>query len=300
MLVLLLSASAFGSDITRGNQVDAVMRDDSPLYEDSDVCARVAEIGQKVVAAAGNKRGFSYSFYVLNSSDVTSFSAPGGHVYVTTGLLRHQESEDELAAVLGHEIAHVDERHLMQTEMTQRDKDRRNTILYATSEVAAIAAGVLVQNAIGSSLNTYTAVPGPGGQVFLGGGSNGVPRVYMHVPNMIVLPQDAGGMQIAGIVRNAVAMGTARGGAMLLNTYYHGFQAQYEFDADRLGMRYAKAAGYDGSSLVHVMERIGGTPAEIDSTGVSHMHASSKVLMQRAASVAKSVAIFAAEAMPAR
>jgi predicted Zn-dependent protease len=287
LLVLLLSASAFGSDITRGNQVDAVLRDDAPLYEDSQVCARVAEIGQKVVAASGNKRGFSYSFYVLNNSDVTAFSAPGGHVYVTTGLLRHLESEDELAAVLGHEIAHVEERHLMQTEMTQRAKERWQTILYATTELAAIAASVLVRNAIGESMNTYTAVPGPG--VYVGAGRFHGSTVYIHVPNMIVLPQDAGGMQIAGIVRNAVAMGTARGGAMLLNAYYHGFKDQYEFDADRLGMKYAKAAGYDGASLVHVMERIGGTPAEIDSTGISHMHSSSKVLLQRAGVVAKSL-----------
>ena len=118
----------------------------------------------------------------------------------------------------------------------------------------------------------------------------------MPTLNYIVMPQDAGGMQVAGIVRNAVAMGTARGGGMLLDAYYHGFKDQYEFDADRLGMKYATAAGYDGSTLIHVLERIGGTPSEIESTGVSHMHASSKVLLERTAAVAKGLGLIAVEA----
>ena len=246
------------------------MRDGAPLYEDSDVCARVAEIGQKIVAASGNKHGFS-SFYVLNSSDVTAFSAPGGHVYVTTGLLRHLRSEDELAATLGHEIAHVNERHLMQTEMTEREKVFWQTMLYIGAEGAAIVASGLVKHAIGNSMNTYTPVPGPMSNASSvavrgpGGFIEGRQKTpAMPTVNYVVMPQDAGGAQIAVLVHNAVSIGTSRGGAMLLNAFYHGYKDQYEFDADKLAIRYADAAGYNGSSLVHVLERVGALK-EIDS-----------------------------------
>jgi predicted Zn-dependent protease len=283
ILALLLSGPAFGSDISRGNQIDAIMRDTTPLYEDSDVCARVADIGQKIVTASGDKPGFAYSFYVLNSADVTAFSAPGGHVYVTTGLLRHLQSEDELAVVLGHEIAHVNEHHLMRTEMSVRTKKFWEIMLYAGSQAAAIYVGVLVQNAIGSSMNTYMPVgTTPGRTTSVQIGPLKTDRLIVQgAPTMKLMVVDNGGMQLAGLVSNAVSMGTCRGGALLLSTFYHGYKDEYEFEADKLAMQYANQAGYDGSSLIHVLERIGGTAPEIESTGISHLHSSSKVLIAR-------------------
>ncbi len=52
-----------------------------------------------------------YRFAVLDSREINAFSSPGGHILVTRGLLSMVESEDELAAVLSHEIAHVALRH---------------------------------------------------------------------------------------------------------------------------------------------------------------------------------------------
>jgi predicted Zn-dependent protease len=52
-----------------------------------------------------------YHFMALDSDEVNAFATPGGHVLVTRGLLRSVRSEDELAAVLAHEIAHVALKH---------------------------------------------------------------------------------------------------------------------------------------------------------------------------------------------
>lgn len=52
-----------------------------------------------------------YHFLLLDSDEVNAFAAPGGLILVTRGMLRCCESEDELAAVLAHEICHVEMKH---------------------------------------------------------------------------------------------------------------------------------------------------------------------------------------------
>jgi predicted Zn-dependent protease len=48
-----------------------------------------------------------YHFLILQSDEVNAFAAPGGFIFLTTGLLRLTRTEDEVAAVLAHEMAHV-------------------------------------------------------------------------------------------------------------------------------------------------------------------------------------------------
>lgn len=60
------------------------------------------------------RRGIRYTFHVIDSPQINAFAMPGGQVFVTTGLLGFIETEAELAAVLGHEISHVDLRHCVE------------------------------------------------------------------------------------------------------------------------------------------------------------------------------------------
>lgn len=55
--------------------------------------------------------GYVFDLVVLDADFVNAFAMPGGYMLVTTGLIRHCESPDELAGVLAHEMAHVTERH---------------------------------------------------------------------------------------------------------------------------------------------------------------------------------------------
>lgn len=80
------------------------------LPTSGDAGAYVAAVGEAVLAAAG-EQPFAYSFAVLDSPYKGAFALPGGHVYITKGLLSELGSEAELAAVIGHEIAHVTLRH---------------------------------------------------------------------------------------------------------------------------------------------------------------------------------------------
>jgi predicted Zn-dependent protease len=60
------------------------------------------------------RHGIRYQFHVVESPEINAFSLPGGHVFVTTSMLKFVESEAELAAVLGHEISHIDARHCIE------------------------------------------------------------------------------------------------------------------------------------------------------------------------------------------
>jgi hypothetical protein len=58
------------------------------------------------------RKAINYTFHlVADDSIVNAFTVSGAHVYVTTGLLNFVNSDDELAAILGHEIAHSDKKH---------------------------------------------------------------------------------------------------------------------------------------------------------------------------------------------
>ena len=79
-------------------------------YDDERLQQYVNEIGQRI-AARSDRPDLQYTFTVLDSEQVNAMADPGGYIYVFRGLLPYLNSEAELAATLGHEIAHVTARH---------------------------------------------------------------------------------------------------------------------------------------------------------------------------------------------
>ncbi len=79
-----------------------------------------AEEEKYVDAVAGlltphvNRTGIKYHFHVIRSAEINAFALPGGQIYVLSGMLDFLESESELAAVVGHEMSHVDLRHCIE------------------------------------------------------------------------------------------------------------------------------------------------------------------------------------------
>jgi predicted Zn-dependent protease len=80
------------------------------VYYDPALAEYVERVGQKL-AAQSRTFNFDYRFTILDSPSINAFALPGGYIYVTRGLLALLGSEAELAAVLGHELAHVMARH---------------------------------------------------------------------------------------------------------------------------------------------------------------------------------------------
>jgi predicted Zn-dependent protease len=80
---------------------------------DSAAEAYVTEVAQPLLQHV-RRRGIQYQFHVIDSPEINAFALPGGQIFVMTGLLNFAQSEAELAAVVGHEISHVDLRHCIE------------------------------------------------------------------------------------------------------------------------------------------------------------------------------------------
>src|SRR5690606_2644782 len=80
------------------------------IYEDQAIQEYVKGVGQRI-ARNSDLPDMNWTFTVVDEGSINAFTTGGGYVYVHRGLLAYLNSEAELAAVLGHEIAHVTARH---------------------------------------------------------------------------------------------------------------------------------------------------------------------------------------------
>jgi predicted Zn-dependent protease len=84
------------------------------VYDEKPELNRMVERVGRSLAAASERPNLPWTFTVLDSPIVNAMALPGGYIYITRGMLERINSEDELAGVLGHEIAHVTARHSAQ------------------------------------------------------------------------------------------------------------------------------------------------------------------------------------------
>ncbi len=97
-------------EVQLGAQYAAEINRQLPIVQDAQINRYINSLGDRIAAGA-DSRGIDYRFFVVNSDQVNAFAVPGGYVYVNRGLIERTANMSELAGVLGHEIAHVSERH---------------------------------------------------------------------------------------------------------------------------------------------------------------------------------------------
>jgi predicted Zn-dependent protease len=89
------------------------------LIDDPAAAEALNRVGRSLADRADSTER-RYTFYLVDSPEVNAYAIPGGHIFVNRGLIEHADVAAELAGVLGHEIAHVTERHgLEQLEKQQ-------------------------------------------------------------------------------------------------------------------------------------------------------------------------------------
>lgn len=97
-----------------GKQVKAQLEKEEGLkyVQDPSITAYVEKLATPIFQAANAERKTAWKLYVIDDAKtVNAFATPGGFIYVYTGLLMAADSDAEIAGVLGHEAAHVTERH---------------------------------------------------------------------------------------------------------------------------------------------------------------------------------------------
>lgn len=100
-------------------------------YPDESLTRYVNLVG-KTVAEVSDRPNLAFHFAILNSQEQNAFAAPGGYIFVTIGLLNTLKNEAELAGVLAHEVAHVTQKHMLETI-------RRGALLANVSELTLTA-----------------------------------------------------------------------------------------------------------------------------------------------------------------
>jgi predicted Zn-dependent protease len=107
-----------GQEIQMGAQYDSQVVMSIGEYSDPALKTYVADLGRRL-AATSERPNLAWTFRVVDDPSVNAFAIPGGHVYITRGILAHMTNEAQLATVMGHEIGHVTARHTAQ-QMTQQ------------------------------------------------------------------------------------------------------------------------------------------------------------------------------------
>jgi beta-barrel assembly-enhancing protease len=110
--LLQLSNISTEQQVALGRDIHRQVQRNYRLDSNSQRNAYVNRVGQRL-ANASNCSEIPFRFYVVQDSSINAFATTGGHVYVNTGLLNATDNEDQLAAVLAHEIAHICNRDLI-------------------------------------------------------------------------------------------------------------------------------------------------------------------------------------------
>jgi predicted Zn-dependent protease len=97
-------------DVEQGGEVAKMVEQQIGLCSNPKTEDYLKKVGGRLATVVNDKR-WNFTFQIVDQGEPNAFAIPGGGIYVSRGLLALVNREDELAGVLGHEMAHVTERH---------------------------------------------------------------------------------------------------------------------------------------------------------------------------------------------
>jgi predicted Zn-dependent protease len=134
-LVLAPLLAACGGDVSLREEAElgaayaAEVKREVTLITDPAAVATLNRFGDQLAARADATER-DYTFYLVDSDEINAFAIPGGHIFVNRGLIETADQASEFAGVLGHEIAHVTERHGIEQMKKQRGAGTLVTLIY--------------------------------------------------------------------------------------------------------------------------------------------------------------------------
>ncbi|GAB6094377.1 M48 family metalloprotease [Desulfatiferula olefinivorans] len=100
------------AEILFGRDLAARILGNYKAVDDPALIRYVNLIGTGLVVHSG-RSDLEFRFIILDSDEINAFATPGGYIFVTLGAVKRMDNEAQLACVLGHEIAHVTQRHVV-------------------------------------------------------------------------------------------------------------------------------------------------------------------------------------------
>jgi len=193
------------------------MLKDYPSAKNQELQRYISNLGMKIVRA-NNLEGnpYYYTFTVVDVTDINAFAMPAGTIFVTAPLIAMASNEAELAGVLSHEIGHVVARHTAE-RMFAMEQAQNKTWIYATG-------GAVVGAIVGYGLG-----------------------------NVLCNDGDSACKARAALIGGAVGAG---GGILAQKYTFLVNSREDEMEADRIGFKYAVAAGYDKDQVGKFYEKL--------------------------------------------
>jgi predicted Zn-dependent protease len=117
-------------------QVIRNLRHADLIVEDPIISEYIQALGNRIASQA-DWEGRGFYFFVVKDMEINAFALPAGYIGINAGLLLKSQSEDELAAVVAHEIAHVTQRHYNRVSTYSKQQN----VVLAAALIAALAVG---------------------------------------------------------------------------------------------------------------------------------------------------------------
>lgn len=114
-----------------GDSMAADVNPHLPLIDDPALTAYLYSVGQ-VIGKESSRPELEYDFYIVDTPVVNAFALPGGHIYLTRGLIERTNDGAEFAGILAHEIGHVAARHGVRRLQRQLRTGSLVSVLYNT------------------------------------------------------------------------------------------------------------------------------------------------------------------------
>lgn len=146
------------AEVSMGKNIHQEIVGQYGLSRQQDQINRIRSIGQRL-AKVSDRQDYQYNFFLVNGKDINAFTTPGGNVYFFIGLLSKLTTDDQVAAVLAHEIGHCAARHTIKKYQAQLGYNLIGSIIFSQigmSEGAKAATQLASNTAMQLAMTAYS------------------------------------------------------------------------------------------------------------------------------------------------
>lgn len=208
------------------------------LYTDEKANRYINLVGKAVAKSSSKRPQIQYKFGIIDDDEVNAFACPGGYIFITKGLLFLLKNENELAAVLAHEIGHVEYGDNL------KDINYYNRNEYARVQVNNIEANTAAINDIATSLpnaNWYASYYSPKNMA-----KNNLKTMTGNSGKFVLSDESK-----VGEISKKLAQ------TMLVNMFYKPLTPICEYKADEFSVKALAKMGYNPKGMEGLLRTLG-------------------------------------------